>query len=287
MRYDNALVVVVYNKSIEDSITLNTLVEYDFLNSKLVIHNNGPKNISLVGDVARRLNDKFKDVELINCLSNSPLSILYNEFINNNLDAKQFIILDDDSTITDEFVRAINANEADMELPRIISRTDHVTYYPIEAKKVVTVDRELDPRTSFSIGSGLVIHHSLVEKFHKHNVSLFDESYALYGVDVSIFRRIYQLMDKGERFKIKTSSHLKHSLSRAEGKESPFRIKERLIDVAITTRRYPTLRMHVHLLKRILINLVSFKLDNVSSTIKAYLSGMHPRCKSISSRRRS
>ena len=170
MRYDNALVVVVYNKSIEDSITLNTLVEYDFLNSKLVIHNNGPKNISLVGDVARRLNDKFKDVELINCLSNSPLSILYNEFINNNLDAKQFIILDDDSTITDEFVRAINANEADMELPRIISRTDHVTYYPIEAKKVVTVDRELDPRTSFSIGSGLVIHHSLVEKFHKHNV---------------------------------------------------------------------------------------------------------------------
>ncbi|AGP46915.1 hypothetical protein D3C81_20140 [compost metagenome] len=285
MQHDNAIVVVVYNKDIEDSITLNTLVNYDFHNSKLVIHNNGPKNITLGGDIARKINSKFKVVELVNCLSNSPLSMLYNKFIQDNIDAKQFIILDDDSTITEEFVQAINRNEADMELPRIISRTDHVTYYPIEKKKVVTVDRELDPRKSFSIGSGLVIHRSLVEKFQKHNISLFDENYALYGVDVSVFRRIYQLIDKGENFKIKTSSFLKHSLSRTEGKESPFRIKERLIDIAVTTRRYPTLRMHIHLLKKIAINLVGFQFDNVSSILKAYFTGMHPRCKAVVSHR--
>ncbi|RJF58393.1 glycosyl transferase [Serratia inhibens] len=285
MQHDNAIVVVVYNKDIEDSITLNTLVNYDFHNSKLVIHNNGPKNITLTGDIASKINDKFKVVELVNCLSNSPLSMLYNKFIQDNIGVKQFIILDDDSTITEEFVQAINCNEADMELPRIISRTDHVTYYPIEKKKVVTVDRELDPRNSFSIGSGLVIHRSLVEKFQKHNISLFDENYALYGVDVSVFRRMYQLIDKGENFKIKTSSFLKHSLSRTEGKESPFRIKERLIDIAVTTRRYPTLRMHIHLLKKIVINLVSFQFDNVSSILKAYFTGMHPRCKVVDSHR--
>lgn len=284
MKHDNAMIVVVYNKKIADSITLNTLINYDFHSTNLVIHNNGPESISLDDEMAIAIGEKFKSVELINCLSNLPLSVLYNEFIRNNLGVEQFIILDDDSTITDEFVRAINANESDLELPRIVSRTDDLTYYPIEDKKIVTTDRELDPKTSFSIGSGLVIHRSLVEKFQKNNIDPFDENYALYGVDVSIFRRMYKLIEKGESFKIKTSSYLKHSLSRAEGKESPFRIKERLIDVAVTTRRYPTLRMHIHLLKKILIQLASFKFGNVSSMLSAYYTGMHPRCKSLISR---
>ncbi len=284
MKHDNAMIVVVYNKEIADSITLNTLVNYDFHSTKLVIHNNGPKNISLDAKMAITIGERFKAVELINCLSNLPLSVLYNKFIRNNLGVEQFIILDDDSTITDEFVRAVNSNESDLELPRIVSRADDLTYYPIEDNKIVTTDRELDPKTSFSIGSGLVIHRSLVEKFQKNNIDLFDENYALYGVDVSIFRRIYKLIDKGERFKIETSSYLKHSLSRTEGRESPFRIKERLIDVAVTTRRYPTLRMHIHLLKKILINLASFKFGNVVSMLSAYYTGMHPRCKSLTSR---
>lgn len=279
MKGENAIIVVVYNKEIANSITLNTLVNYDFHNTRLVIHNNGPKEISLCGDIAKKIGEKFKDVELINCLTNLPLSVVYNEFIHANLGVDQFIILDDDSTITDDFVNAINSNDSDLELPRIVSRADNVIYYPVEANKIISTDCELDPKTSFSIGSGLVIHRSLVEKFYRNNISLFDENYALYGVDVSIFRRIYQLIEKGESFKIKTSSYLKHSLSRTEGKESRFRIKERLIDVAITTRRYPTLRMHIHLLKKILINLASFQFGNVSSMLNAYCTGMHPRCK--------
>lgn len=136
MRYDNAIVVVVYNKKIEDSATLNTLVEHDFFNSKLVIHNNGPESITLKGKLAEKIEAKFKCVELINSLNNLPLSMLYNDFIRNNEEAGRFIILDDDSTITEAFVRAVNYNEDDMELPRIISRVDGVTYYPIEAKKL-------------------------------------------------------------------------------------------------------------------------------------------------------
>lgn len=284
MRYDNAIVVVVYNKQIEDSITLNTLVEHDFCNSKLVIHNNGPKNITLQGTVAEKIERKFKNVELINSLNNLPLSMLYNDFIRNNEGARQFIIFDDDSTVTKEFVSAVNQNEYDMELPRIISRVDGVTYYPIEDKKVVTTERYLNQRTSFSIGSGMVINSSLVKKFRKHGVELFDENYALYGVDVSVFRRIYRLIDRGEDFKIKSSSHIYHSLSRAEGKESPFRIRERLIDTAITTRRYPTLRLHIHFIKKLIISVIKLHGKNVASMIKAYFTGMHPRCKAMGPR---
>ncbi|HAT4914913.1 glycosyl transferase [Serratia marcescens] len=286
MRYNNAIVVVVYNKKIEDSATLNTLVEHDFFNSKLVIHNNGPESIALQGKLAEKIEAKFKCVELINSLNNLPLSMLYNDFIRDNEEAGRFIILDDDSTITEAFARAVNYNEDDMELPRIISRVDGVTYYPIETKKVVTTERYLDHRTSYSIGSGMVINNSLVKKFQEHNVDLFDENYALYGVDVSVFRRIYQLIDKGEAFKIKSSSYIYHSLSRAEGKESPFRIRERLIDTAITTRRYPTVRLHIHLMKKLIINVIKLNGNNAASIIKAYLTGMHPRCKTMGSRQK-
>lgn len=44
-----------------------------------------------------------------------------------------------------------------------------------------------------SIGSGLVIYKSLVECFRKDNLKLFDERYALYGVDYSFFRRIQRI----------------------------------------------------------------------------------------------
>ncbi|HFV9295193.1 glycosyl transferase [Serratia fonticola] len=279
MACSNAVIVIVYNKKLEDSVTLNTMVHYDFHDTRLVIHNNGPEHVSLNGDLERKIKVKFKEVELINCLSNYPLSKLYNDFIAKNSNAKQFIILDDDSSITDEFVSAIFYNEVDLELPRIISRADDEVYYPIEGKTVVTVTCDLDPKTSYSIGSGLIINNSLVSKFQKHNIKIFDENFALYGVDVSLFRRIYQLINKGEIFKIRTSSYLKHSLSRTEGKESSFRVKERLIDVAVATRRYPSFRSHVYLSKKIMTNIVKFNFDNVYLILNAYFSGMHPRCK--------
>lgn len=279
MQCNNAMIVVVYNKKLEDSITLNTLINYDFQDTRLVIHNNGPENVTLDGDIKKEIISRFREVQLVNCLSNCPLSVLYNNFINDNYHSKKFIILDDDSTITDEFVNAILLNEVDLELPRIVSRSDGVIYYPIENKKVVTNNCDLDPRTSFSIGSGLVINHSLVSKFKKNNINLFDENFALYGVDVSLFRRCYQLIDKGEDFKIKTSSFIRHSLSRTEGKESPFRVKERLIDVAIATRRYPSFRSHISLLRKIFNHLMHLQLKNVYLIVNTYYTGIHPRCR--------
>ncbi|NBJ33775.1 glycosyl transferase [Serratia fonticola] len=285
MQCVNAIIIVVYNKKLEDSITLNTIMNYSFQSTKLVIHNNGPESTVLNSDMEKEIRKKFSDVQLVNCLSNYPLSMVYNDFIAENKDFCRFVILDDDSTITEEYYQAIISNEADLELPRIISRADGVIYYPVEAKHVVTVDRELNPRTSFSIGSGLIINQSLVSKFQKHNVKLFDEGFALYGVDVSLFRRIYKLVDKGESFNIRTSSFIMHSLSRTEGKESSFRVKERLIDLAVSTRRYPTIRLYSHLFRRIFFNLVKFEFSNVYLIINSYCIGMHSRCKEQLSRK--
>lgn len=279
MQHNSAIIVVVYNKKIEDSTTIKTISKYDFGQSILIIHNNGPENINLTGDVKLALEKSFKSVSVENCLSNLPLSIVYNNFIYKYNGAEQFVILDDDSTITESFALAIRRNDVDIELPRIVSRVDNVVYYPNSLGEVITSDAELDARTAFSIGSGMVIKHTVVEKFKNHNLDLFDENYALYGVDFSVFRRISKLIEVGEQFRLKTSSYIEHSLSRAEGQESPFRVKERLIDISITTRRYPTFRMHTHLIKKIFINILFFNFSNVFAILDSYFHGNHPRCR--------
>ncbi|MFI8418273.1 glycosyltransferase family 2 protein [Serratia sp. NPDC078593] len=275
----NAIVIVVYNKKVSESTTINTLSKYVLKNSVLVIYNNGPKEVALDKTIESELQEKFMGVKVVNNLSNSPLSILYNEFIAGYADADKYVILDDDSTITDSFIKALDDDDYDIELPKIISRTDQVTYYPISSGEVVSFDGFLKTQGTFSIGSGLIIKRSMVDIFNKHKITLFDENFALYGVDVSLFRRMYKLDKQGESFKIRTKSNILHSLSRVEGEESAFRKKERLIDVAISTRRYPTLRMHVHLFKKLLMSLFGGDFAGFYAILNAYCYGMHPRCR--------
>lgn len=274
----NAIVVVVYNKTIAESTTINTLSNYFLKDSVLVIHNNGPKDIDFGSDY-ERLKEKFLDVKIVNDISNSPLSILYNNFIAEYSDADKYVILDDDSTITDSFIQALRDSDYDLELPKIVSRTDNKNYYPISAGKVVTSEGFLPTQGTFSIGSGLIISRRTVDIFDSHKITPFDENFALYGVDVSIFRRIYKLNTQGETFKLRTQSHLLHSLSRTEGSESAFRIKERLIDVAVSTRRYPTFRMHVHLLKKLTLTVLNRNFSGAAALVGAYFYGKHPRCR--------
>ncbi len=62
----------------------------------------------------------FDKVNVINDLNNRPLSPVYNQFIEGNKEAKYFILLDDDTEITQSFVDIIHSSKADLELPRVI-----------------------------------------------------------------------------------------------------------------------------------------------------------------------
>lgn len=72
-------VIVLYGKSVSDSLTYNTIFKYREKFNKIVIYNNGPGSVELPSI------DNTSQFELINDLSNSPLSKIYNDFINNNL----------------------------------------------------------------------------------------------------------------------------------------------------------------------------------------------------------
>lgn len=170
-------------------------------------------------------------------------------------------------------------NDYDLELPKIVSRVDQVIYYPLHYDCVVNHNGFIEVVGTHSIGSGLIFTKDLVLTFQKHNLKLFDEHYALYGVDVSLFRRMWRLVKQGEHFKLKSSCVLLHSLSRTEGPESKFRRTERLIDFAISVRRYPSLRSYASFIKKGGRQLIGFNFSDIKIMLVSYISGIHPRSK--------
>lgn len=274
-----AIIVVVYNKCLEQSITVNTLLSTGLSDVTVIIHNNGPKDIDLPGEVFRECCKKNIKIKLNNCISNKPLSIVYNDFIDQHDDFDRLIILDDDSAITESFINSIYDDDCDLQLPLIISREDGKVYYPMENGRVVSGKNVLNPKVTHSIGSGLIIHKRVVSVFKENELQLFDEHYALYGVDVSFFRRIWVLSNKGVVFKLKSTSHIIHSLSRTEDVESSFRRTERLIDFAVTVRRYNSFRSKMSFCKKTLISLLSLKFGDIAVMYDAYIHGSHPRCR--------
>lgn len=279
MEKDIAIIVVLYGKNAEDSTTIDSLLSCGVNNVKLIIHNNGPREIVLSHELASDFEVNNIEVEVVNCLANKPLSVVYNEFIEDNFTFGTFVIFDDDSELTESFVRAMYGNDYDIQAPRIISRKDNLAYYPMTNGKVVHEYGTLEPSSTHSIGSGLILKKSLVKIFQKHSLQLFDEHYALYGVDVSLFRRVWRICSFEDNIIIKSSSTLLHSLSRAEEQKSKFRDDERLIDFSVTARNYPSLRGYLSFTKKFGKNILSFKLKNVILMTDTFFHGNHPRCR--------
>ena len=275
------VLIVLFNKKPEDSTTLVSLLNSEINKIKLVIHNNGPEVVTLPERILKSFALKNISYELVNCISNKPLSVLYNEFIDSNLSCKTFVLLDDDSEITQSYAHSISNFNYDLETPRIVSKKDGVVYYPVSNGKVIKKDSTLDVIGTHSIGSGLIISHNLINQFKENKIKLFDENYALYGVDVSLFRRMWLLSDKGINFNVKTSSSILHSLSRTEAKETDFRRLERIIDFAITLRHYPTFRAYLSFCKRLLIQFCTMRFKDLVTMISVFVQGKHPRCTKV------
>lgn len=100
MTMKTIILVILYNKSINQSETLISLNDNKFTNYDLIIYNNGPKLLDkdLLFD---ELQAKILSVKLCQDMSNKPLSIIYNEFLSNNKQYERFVIFDDDTVIRD------------------------------------------------------------------------------------------------------------------------------------------------------------------------------------------
>lgn len=277
-----SVLVVLYGKELIESKTLTTLLDSSFKFSSLIIHNNGPKEVFDDNVLLERMRERFDFISIINDINNSPLSKVYNKYIKES-EADYFVILDDDTEINSDYLsflsNEIEKTNFDVIVPKILSLSNE-QFYPISnGKPIISYGDISEFSNMLSITSGIIISKSLISKLncHEKNSVLFDERYSLYGVDTSFFKNINK-KNTSNFIKVGHHTYLFHSLSRTEGVDSPFRHRERLYDLAISTRCYPSVINYYYFIKKILSVAYSLDFKLFSDVIRVFLRGRHPKC---------
>lgn len=283
--FDTAMLVLLYNKEINESCTIDSLVtaKAKHKNSKIIIWNNGPESL-------RERNTCFLSalgyqVEIRETLNNESLAVIYNSFID-NVKANKYILLDDDSKLNDDYIEASEqCDESDIGMPLISSNgvieAPFVNYVPYR------MSMEIKPTDKIiTIGSGLVIGSKIAAQVKAKYGDIFDERFYLYGVDSTFCLRLFAL---NITEKIKFIDGFNHSLSRLEKEDksiTEFRVKERSYDTGLTLRYYYPLIKAVYSLFRLTIIKIRNTFLNKTSTekltylYKSFLTGKHYRDKS-------
>lgn len=272
-----SLLVILYNKDLKDSETLQSILKFQHSLDNLCIVNNGPKDISLDNTFLKELTAVHRFVEFKNYTENKPLSWIYNDFVAQYF-TDYYVIFDDDTVINVEFENSLfELTDTDLELPKIFAR-DEKQYYPIVEQEIYVKEGVIKNSVEiFSIGSGLVFSNRLVTEFKTRHIELFDSRFALYGVDISLFRKLNTFLANSNLI-ISSSTYLNHSLSRSEGGMSEWRKIERIYDEVLSIKyysSYPFWRVSKYALKKILVGEAS----KVFLIFRTYFSGFHPRCK--------
>lgn len=271
-----AMVVILYGKRFEESKTLQSLIKFSHQLDQLLIVNNGPESLDSHDPFFIALSKKHKHVEFENQIQNKPLSWIYNDFIN-SIDADYYVLFDDDTEINLAYESYLfQMDIIDLELPKIISIIDKKQYYPKLNEQIISEDSVIESSGElFSIGSGLIISNKIKKIFLGHNLELFDSRFALYGVDVSLFRRLIKI--GREKIIISSQTYLNHGLSRAEGVASFWRKEERLFDEVLSIKYY-TSSPNLKIFKRIIQQVFQFNFKSALKIFSIYSNGKHPRC---------
>lgn len=276
----NISLVILFNKKIEDSTTLQTLLSSHY-NGALVIFNNGPREISSSSPLFFQLEHQCSEVTLIQDIRNKPLSMIYNEFLLLN-GYNNYFIFDDDTHIPDSFFENKCNDNFDLSVPLIVSNKTGKIFYPIINGVVsqVSASNIVNSDEVISIGSGLLIKDTLIRIFNEHKMQLFDDRFALYGVDYSLFRRVSRLKRSNILIKIDVSGELQHSLSSEDNDISKFRVQERLIDLILTKLFYSERRgffKYLSIGKTFLQNILANKISNGMLILLVLFYREHPR----------
>ena len=275
--------VVIYKSSLKNSETLNSLSENipEWMRacSHLIIWNNGPLLVGTDEFEAFKLSSRLEGIQLEQDVENRPLRWIYNWVLSGNFN--RCVLLDQDTRLGKDYFSALHENpDLDVLTPRILTR-GHVCY-PRLNKQPIDRDRLLNVEHLVSIGSGLALSANTVKLMTGRYGSVFDERFALYGVDISFFIRLQKL---GADLKAGSYAALDHSLSEHE-QESPelrrFRELEKLYTEILLRLHYKGASKAKVL--RYLIRRLSTKrrslLRFLPKIINCWHYGVHPRCHS-------
>lgn len=275
------MVVIVYNKALNESTTLQSLLTFSHAIQKLVIVNNGPGQLN-EDDFFLALKQKHSQVYLENHLQNKPLSWIYNDLIE-KYDADYYVLFDDDTIINSQYEHHLfnTLDHTDIEFPKIFARVEHIQHFPMVNNALLKDSGELyDIQTIFSVGSGLILSKRLKYIFIEQFGHVFDQHFAFYGVDSTFFIRLNHLLSENVQFKITSCSYLKHGLSLTEEALTPWRKREFIYENTLKVKYYSgsLLMARLKFIRLIYRKLSHFEFRDLKIVIQTFLSGKHPRC---------
>ncbi|MGL6260682.1 glycosyltransferase family 2 protein [Vibrio sp. WXL210] len=278
MNHTGTILVILYNKTILESTTLSSLVDYqgNLTHIDLLIWNNGPSEVDT--SLPEVYSEKFNSITIHQDTSNAALSKIYNFALEHN-NNDFCIVLDDDSTLSQQYLDKATKGTKDACLVPILTNQGKVQSPTIKKNKVEQPQQLTEIKRFRAVGSGVVISRQFKEKMKTAYGSVFDERFFLYGVDTTFFIRAEQIK---LIHLISVIPGFEHSYSRLESEDevlSDFRKKERAYDEGLRNRYYKSKpSLFLYTLK--LLWKIASKDDNQNERYiwDAIKSGKHYRC---------
>lgn len=237
MTNSGTLLIVIYNKTISESITYQSLIDYSgsLKTLDLLIWNNGPTAINT--QLNQKHIDKFNSVTIEEDISNVGLAKIYN-FAIRKLDNEFCAVLDDDSALSEAYISNMLLTKlSDCAVP-ILTYNGKPQSPSLNKKKIDSLTLPANQKRFRAVGSGLVIGRTIAKKMQSIYGSVFDEHFLLYGADTTFCIRLERA---GLLSSIKIIPGFEHSYSRLSNEEdslSEFRKKELAYDAGLRARYY-------------------------------------------------
>lgn len=263
-----SILVLLYNKKISESLTLNTISNVKS-KKNIVIWNNGPNKLNLNEDAIQELKNKNFQIYIEETIENLSLSKIYNTFLR-KYKSNRYMILDQDSNLREYDIDKIFDVCDYLVIPNIKGVRTHQYISPIGFEKKQKI---------MAIMSGICFSQILAEHFVSLYENVFDERYYFYGVDSSFFFRLRK--QKSLYNRIVLDGVIYHDLSRYDEEEhqSVFRKKERSYDAGISFRNYPSLETLKNFIYALRYSFGSKRYFYFNDIIMCYLKGTHPKNK--------
>jgi hypothetical protein len=223
--------VVLYNRNISDSETIQSLLYYSkilsHLDIVLYIHNNE----HILFNIELPVNIKLEKRE---CVNNASLSSIYNNAIR-EVHAQYTCLLDQDSNLMEDYFIAIKKfieQKEDLLLPIVYGNgkihCPRIYRNDLAHGEIITTKNKTNSSNFVrSIGSGIVLSLSIANLLNNKFSSVFDERFYIYKSDTIFFYRLKNLPD----FTITIDGHM-HQRMAASNRESKKAKTFRKIDTA-------------------------------------------------------
>jgi hypothetical protein len=241
-------VVILSGKNYKDSRVLNGMMNKSYADTDLLIINRGPNPLQFDKDFIHSLGFCVNNIDIKESIGDRPLGEVCNNVISNNARYERFIFCDDDSILNKEYIKRLDRyhqHGVDLQIPSIRGRLDGRVYYPIINESVCKAADGFNINTESSVkslGLGLVIYRSLIEKFSAHNMGVFDNQFAINGCDTGFFSRLDMLKTEKINVAIQVVNSLNYTLVQSQGLASKWRtldkLRESFLSVKMSRFRY-------------------------------------------------